>query len=179
MSSPQLYQIIPTEVCLSCDVCCRFLEDDSPLAPVFTKHETERIISQGIDRSLFQPQIDGRSSQIKLIPFRDYYICPFFEPETQKCKIYSSRPLDCRLYPFTIMFSEDRSSVVLGVDMLCPFSEEHFALDSFQLHFKQVVEYVESDDVRSQIIENWSLIGEYQETVKVFHTFSDRFLACD
>lgn len=175
MSSQQLYQIIPSEVCLSCDVCCRFLEKDSPLAPIFTENETERMISKGIDKTLFQPQNDGRSSQIRLKPYEDYYICPFFEPKTQKCKIYASRPLDCRLYPFTIMFSEDRTKIVLGVDMLCPFSEEHLETDLFQQHFQQVIDYIESDDVRSQIIENWCLIGEYQDTFKVFHTFNHRF----
>lgn len=175
MSLQQLYQIIPTEVCLSCDVCCRFLDKDSPLAPIFTENETGRLISKGIDRTLFQHQKDGKSNQIALILHEDYYICPFFEPETHHCKIYASRPLDCRLYPFTIMLSQDRNSVVLGVDMLCPYSEEHYELDSFQQHLKHVIDYVESEDVRSQILENWSLIGEFQDTVKVFHTIHHAF----
>lgn len=170
MSHQQLYQIIPTEVCLSCDVCCRFLDKDSPLAPIFTEYETERLISHGIDRTLFKRQKDGKSSQITLILHEDYYICPFFEPETQHCKIYASRPLDCRLYPFTIMFNQDRNSVVLGVDMLCPYSEERYESESFQQHLSLVIDYVESEDVRSQILDNWSLIGEFQDTVKVFHT---------
>ncbi len=175
MSLQQLYQIIPTEVCLSCDVCCRFLDKDSPLAPIFTENETGRLTSKGIDRTLFQRQKDGKSNQIALIPHEDYYICPFFEPETHHCKIYASRPLDCRLYPFTIMFSKDRNSVVLGVDMLCPYSEEHYELDSFQQHLRYVIDYVESEDVSSQILENWSLIGEFQDTVKVFHTIRYAF----
>ena len=178
MSSPILYQIIPTDVCLSCDVCCRFLEKDSPLAPIFTENETGRLISKGIDRALFQRQKDGKSNQIALIPHEDHYICPFFEPETHHCKIYPTRPLDCRLYPFTIMFSEDRTRVVLGVDMLCPFSEEQFKLDYFQHHLQHIIDYVESEDVRSQILENWSLICDYQDTVKVFHTISHRSELC-
>ena len=35
--NPELYQIIASEVCFWCDVCCRFLEVDRPLAPIFTK----------------------------------------------------------------------------------------------------------------------------------------------
>lgn len=178
MALQQLYQIIPTEVCLSCDVCCRFLDKESPLAPIFTENETERLTSQGIDKTLFQRQKDGKSRQIELIPYEAYYICPFFDAKTHRCKIYASRPLDCRLYPFTIMFSEDRNSVVLGVDMLCPFSEKRYEFDSFQQHMGQVIDYVESEDVRSHILENWSLIGEYQDTVKVFHTISHCFESC-
>ena len=61
-----LYQIIPSEVCFSCDVCCRFLEADSPLAPIFTEIETEKAIAHGADPVLFRPQADGKSAQIQL-----------------------------------------------------------------------------------------------------------------
>lgn len=172
MSNPTLHQIIPSEVCFSCDVCCRFLEADSPLAPIFTAAEKQQAISGGADPNLFRPQVDGKSTQILLKPHEDFYICPFFEPETSRCTIYANRPLDCQLYPFTLMFNEDRSSVVLGVDMLCPFGEAHLETDAFQLHLQNVIDYVESEVVRKQIAANWSLIGEYQDTVKVFHTLN-------
>ncbi len=169
MLNPKLYQIIPSEVCFSCDVCCRFLEADSPLAPIFTENEKQQAISQGTDPTLFQPQADGKSTQIRLKPYQDFYICPFFEPETSRCTIYANRPLDCQLYPFALMFNEDRSRVVLGVDMLCPFGEAHLNTEAFQLHVQHVIDYVESEAVRKQIAENWSLIGDYQDTVKVFY----------
>ena len=174
MSTSKLYQIIPSEVCFSCDVCCRFLESDSQLAPIFTETEKQHVISQSVDPTLFQPQADGRSFQIKLKPHKEFYICPFFEPETSRCTIYANRPLDCQLYPFTLMFSEDRSSVVLGVDMLCPFGEAHLETEVFQQHLRYVIDYVESEIVMEQIAANWSLIGEYQDTVKVFHTFNQK-----
>ncbi len=170
MTNTKLYQIIPSEVCFSCDVCCRFLDKNSPLAPIFTDIEKNRIISQGANPSLFQQKEDGNSSQIKLKPHNDFYICPFFEPETSRCTIYENRPFDCQLYPFSLMFNQDRSSVVLGVDMLCPFGETHFETDTFKRHIQHVIDFVESDLVKEQICTNWSLIGEYQDTVKVFHT---------
>ncbi len=174
MSRPKLYQIIPSEVCFSCDVCCRFLESDSPLAPIFTEAEKRHAISQGVDPTLFQPQADGKSSQIELKSYKDFYICPFFEPETNRCTIYVNRPLDCQLYPFALMFNEDRTRIVLGVDMLCPFSEAHFETETFQHHLQYVIDYVESEVVREQIAANWSLIGDYQETVKVFRTLNQK-----
>ena len=174
MSTSKLYQIIPSEVCFSCDVCCRFLEADSPLAPIFTETEKQHVIFQGADPILFQPQADGKSSQIKLKLHKDFYICPFFEPETSRCSIYANRPFDCQLYPFTLMFNEDRNSVVLGVDMLCPFGEAHLETEAFQQHLQHVISYVESETVMEQIAANWSLIGEYQETVKVFHTLNQK-----
>ena len=167
-----LYQIIPTEVCFSCDVCCRFLEADSPLAPIFTETETQKLTVHCVDPSLFQPQPDGKSTQIQLKSYKDFYICPFFDPETSHCTIYPIRPLDCQLYPFALMFNEDRSEVVLGVDTLCPFGEEHLETEAFQRHIRHVINYIESEEVIAQIVANWSIIGEFQDTVKIVHTLS-------
>lgn len=167
---PKLQQIIPSEVCFSCDVCCRFLAVDSPLAPIFTEPEKVRVVAAGADSTLFRRQADGQSTQIQLKPYKDFYICPFFEPETSRCSIYPIRPLDCQLYPFAIMFSEDGNAVVLGVDTLCPFGEEHFETETFQQHIRDVIAYVESEAVAEQIVTNWSLIGDYQDTVIIVHT---------
>ena len=171
-ASAILYQIIPSDVCFSCDVCCRFLEADSPLAPIFTEVETAKAIAHGADPALFRPQTDGKSAQIQLKPHNDFYICPFFEPETSHCTIYPMRPLDCQLYPFALMFTEDGSKVVLGIDTLCPFGEEHLETEVFQRHIRHVTNYVESEAVRAQIFANWSLIGDYQDTVKIVHTLT-------
>ena len=88
--SSTLYQIIPSEVCFSCDVCCRFLEADSPLAPIFTKTERQKAVAHGINPALFRLQADGSSAQIQLKRHEDFYICPFFEPETSHCTIIRS-----------------------------------------------------------------------------------------
>lgn len=171
-TNPKFYQIIPSEVCFSCDVCCRFLEADSPLAPIFTAKEKENAVADGADPTLFRPQADGASAQIQLKRYKDFYICPFFDPETSHCTIYPIRPLDCQLYPFALMFSEDGNEIVLGVDTLCPFGEEHLKTEAFQRHICDVIDYIESEAVMTQIAANWSLIGDYQETVIIVHTLS-------
>lgn len=179
----QLHQIIPNEVCFSCDVCCRFLEADSPLAPIFTEAERERVLSCDADEVQFRPRKDGKSAQIVLEASRlesaqTGYICPFFDEETSHCTIYPIRPLDCQLYPFALMFNEDRSQVVLGVDMLCPFGEAQIETEAFQQHIHHVIAYVESEAVLAQIAENWSLIGDYQDTVKIVHPL-DKLEPCN
>ena len=168
-SNATLHQIIPAEVCFSCDVCCRFLEADSPLAPIFTEAESEKVIAAGADPALFWLQTDEKSTQIQLKPYTDFYICPFFDPETNHCTIYPIRPLDCQLYPFALMRSEDGSEVVLGVDTLCPFGAEHLETEAFQRHIRDVINYIESEAVRAQITANWGIIGDYQDTVKIVH----------
>src|SRR5256885_9199863 len=41
-------QIVPSRVCFTCDVCCRFPERDSPLRPYFTREEIQAAIARGI-----------------------------------------------------------------------------------------------------------------------------------
>ena len=71
------------------------------------------------------------------------------------------------------MFSEDGREVLLGVDTLCPFGEDHLETEAFQRHIRDVIAYVESEEITAQITENWSLIGDYQETVIIVHTLAE------
>ena len=95
------------------------------------------------------------------------YICPFFAPETSQCTIYLIRPLDCQIYPFALMYNQTRAQVVLGVDMICPYSEAQVQTDAFQRYIDYIVSYLESDPTVEMIAANWSLIGPYQEDVVI------------
>ena len=172
-----LEQIIPSKVCFSCDVCCRFLDQDSFLAPIFTQAEMEHAIENGVDPNFFRATTDGQSTQIALIPHGDMYICPCFKPETSECTIYSVRPLDCQIYPFALMYSQDQTEVVLGVDMICPYGETEIQTEAFQHYIDYMVGYLESNSVVEIITTNWKLIGPYQETVIIVRTLEKLTLA--
>ena len=58
------------------------------------------------------------------------------------------------------------------MDTLCPFGEEHLETEVFQRHIRDVIDYVESETVTAQIAANWSLIGNYQDTVIIVHTLT-------
>lgn len=173
----QLEQIVPSKVCFSCDVCCRFLEQDSFLAPVFTQVEMEEAIEGGVDANLFQSTADGKSAQIKLIPNGNMYICPCFNPETSECTIYPIRPLDCQIYPFALMYNREQTQVVLGVDTVCPYSELEIQTEAFQNYIDYMADYLESDSVVETVAVNWQLIGPYQETVIIVRRLEKLTLA--
>lgn len=113
-------QIVPSQVCLKCDVCCRFPEQDSSFRPFFTESEIQEAIAFGIDVNYFS---DSAGSQVETVPnpFGEGYLCPAFDPETSHCRIYAVRPLDCQIYPFVLMWDEEREGVSLGWDTKCPF----------------------------------------------------------
>ncbi len=163
----QLEQIVPSTVCLSCDVCCRFMEQDSFLAPIFTQAEMKQAIANGVAANFFRPTADGKSTQVKLILNGDMYICPCFNPETSECTIYPIRPMDCQIYPFALMYNRDQTQVVLGIDMTCPYGEAEIQTEAFQRYIDYMAAYLESDSIVETIAVNWQLIGPYQETVVI------------
>jgi len=136
-----LPQIVPSRVCLSCDVCCRFPERDSFLRPYFTADEIRRAVAAGIDPAHFA---DPNGCQVSVVPNTggEGYHCPAFDPATSHCRIYEVRPLDCQIYPLAVMWSapltpalspEGRGEgegreVVLGWDSKCPFLREDVPL---------------------------------------------------
>lgn len=116
-----LPQLVPSEVCLRCDVCCRFPETDSPMRPFFTAQEIREAVAAGIPEDRF-PHPDGGRIALVSHPRGKGYVCPAFDVATQECRIYDARPLDCRLYPFVVSRHQRRR--VLAVDHLCPFVQK-------------------------------------------------------
>ena len=173
----QIEQIVPSKVCFSCDVCCRFLDQDSFLAPIFTEAEMGNAIENGVAGHRFRTTADGKSAQVTLIPHGHMYICPFFNSETSECTIYPIRPLDCQIYPFALMYNQDRTQVVLGIDMICPYGEAEAQTEAFQHYSGYMVDYLESDSVVETVSTNWQLIGPYQDTVVIVRTLEQLTLA--
>ncbi|MEK6537859.1 MAG: YkgJ family cysteine cluster protein [Nitrospirota bacterium] len=147
-SHSNITQIVPYDWCSRCDVCCRFPEKESFLAPYFTKDEISSAMQSGMNASSFTA---NSGCKITLTPYKEGYICPAFNPETTLCKIYDVRPIDCIIYPFAIMRSADGMEIVLGLDMKCPYVRE--------------VMYIDPSPILDIISENPGLIGPYQEDV--------------
>ncbi len=118
-----LRAFVPSEECLKCDRCCRFLEKETIWAPVFSSSEVEEVINRGYPPSLFNAGRVG-FKDVRIRPkkgIRYEYVCPFFDEEKNCCDIYPIRPFDCRLYPFLLVGAE--GDVFLGVDEDCPYVE--------------------------------------------------------
>lgn len=160
-----LPQIVPSHVCLRCDVCCRFPEPDSGLRPYFTDDEIRRAVEAGLPPAAFA---DASGGQVRVVPnpLGEGYLCPAFDPATSHCRIYEARPLDCRLYPFALMWSADGREVLLGWDAKCPFLREGGGHEA-EVRAAEVAALLEAEDSLDELAAHPRLIGRFQEDVVV------------
>ena len=89
---------------------------------------------------------NAAGTQVDLVPnpVDEGYICPAFDPATSHCRIYNVRPLDCRLYPFALMWDDMHKQVVLGWDTKCPYMRDLSSPDH-QSSGVGVAQWIEAD----------------------------------
>ncbi len=166
-----LEQIVPSRVCFSCDVCCRFPERDSALRPYFTRDEIKAAIASGVSPDAFP---DASGSKIAVVPHGEGFRCPAFDAATGQCGIYDARPLDCRLYPVAVMRGPGGDDVVpggvdvvMGWDSKCPFIRDNADSPESRVYIERTLELLESEDTARVFLENPQLIGAFQDDVIV------------
>jgi hypothetical protein len=161
---PVVEQIVPSKVCFTCDVCCRFPEADSALRPYFTKDEIQAAIARGISPDAFP---DHAGSKVAVVPHGDGFRCPAFDPTTGHCGIYEDRPLDCRLYPVAVMWNQARDEVLMGWDSKCPFLRENRDSPESRSYVERTAALLESPELVQVFVTNQRLIGSFQDDVFV------------
>ena len=165
----ELEQLVPSEVCLKCDICCRFPDSGTPLSPFFTAEEISALPPGALPEKSFRERSGGK---ITLVPFpvgiespghQEGFICPAFDPSSQTCGIYSLRPFDCRLYPFMLMQIGDE--VVLGKDSKCPYITDPMNREKIDAYGERVVALLRAPSWKVFILKNRGLVGADQEDV--------------
>ena len=165
-----LLQIVPSTACLQCDVCCRFPEHNSFLRPFFTGDEIQAALAAGLRPELF-PTTEGAQIELVPNPVGEGYICPAFDTATSHCRIYDVRPLDCRLYPFALMWDAERTHVVLGWDTKCPYMRESRPSLVDQAA-DAVAHWIEQDERVATLARYPRLIGRFQDDVIPLRTLA-------
>jgi len=177
MNSLQFESMVPSELCLKCDICCRFPQAESSLAPFFTEQETTRALDAGLSLASFEGR---KSGKIHLVPFpsdvvspghQEGCICPAFDPRSQKCSIYDVRPFDCRLYPFALMRKPNDDGIILGIDTKCPFIRDSQNAGIIDYYGRELIKLLKSSPYQEMFNENPGLIGPYQDDVTILDSF--------
>ena len=148
-----LKQFVPSKVCFSCDVCCRFNEQDSVWTPSLADIDIQRL----------SKELVSKDKKLKTQVFKDIFVCSCFEPKNNNCKIYASRPFECRLYPFLLAKNDGR--IFLGLDTKCPFAKEKKGSEELKQFKKYLLELIKQNDIKAVISNNPQLIADYKDDV--------------
>lgn len=151
-------QWVPEKVCLACDVCCRFTDVDSFWRPKVAKGEPieEYFTKEGsaVKELFFSP-----CGRLKAVKDEDTCPCVFFQRESNECKVYMQRPLECRIYPFLLL--KKSKGVAVGVHLACPYVTEKYGTEEFDESVKEVQRFLHAPEMHFFITENTCLAGEY------------------
>lgn len=155
----KLRQFVPSQICLSCDGCCRFAEEDTIWSPVLIDSEIVKFAKDSRYSKFL-----SKEEKLKLQSYKDTFICPFFEPIRNGCNIYLYRPFDCKLYPF--LLTKKDNSVFLGVDLKCPYIRDKRASEEFQKYIDYLLDFFQRKDFRLMLENNPQIIGDYKQDVE-------------
>ncbi len=152
-----LPQLVPQKVCLSCDGCCKFKEQDSAWHPKVAQEETK---GQGSATDILTRELD-KEHCIKAITCGGQFRCTFFHAEDHICHIYEYRPFECRLYPF--LLTQKGNSPAISAHLSCPYIQETWQNEEFKSHVEELQKYFQIQEVREFIQRNLEMVRDYSE----------------
>ena len=151
--------------CVACEVCCRFPSPASLLAPFFSNAEIARAVDAGMPRDGFPPGEYGAGHAALLDACESIFRCPAFRPDANDCAVYAARPLDCRLYPFMLMYDKCGRKVFLGLDAHCPVAATRKHVPGFAACVEEIADLLDGDMLR-EVVECRGIVGTWKEHVE-------------
>lgn len=160
-------QILASSFCLECKGCCRFRDRESMWTPSLLVEEAKKLTDLGINAS------DFSCSRKKILPHEEdengMFLCPFLNPQTNACQIYSYRPLECQLYPFLLTRRGEKA--FLSLDLHCPYMEEHGKDQKIQEYARSLQNFLQSHQQRCLLENNLHIIQPYEDVLDLLELF--------
>jgi Fe-S-cluster containining protein len=168
-----LDSLIPSEVCLSCRGCCRFAERGSVWSPLFLYEEIEKLVADDlVPACLFSHSGASlkKASRIDGVEIDDQLYCSCLDTRSNACKIYSHRPLDCRLYPFLLLKKDGK--VFLALDVKCPFAADPRQAPTLSSWQNEVMRFVSTPEFKKTVRRNPEILQAYPGDFKILAPLS-------
>jgi len=161
-----LKQIIPQDFCLQCFGCCRFSQQESIWHPQILEEERQRLaevmLTANPAQGNFTPlekaadKIGGEKERSSLTGF----ICSYLKLNDNKCKIYSTRPFECQLYPF--LFNRKNAGFFLSLDLNCAYVSQNNKDQQFQQYTRSLMELIQTAEYLNIFRNNPRLFQAYE-----------------
>jgi len=130
---------------LSCLGCCRYNSNPSIWTANLLEEEKRRLSLE----------------RIKLLTYQGSYICSFLNPESNFCRIYAQRPLECHLYPFLLNRCEGK--IYLSLDSDCPYTLGKVNSKEFKRYLDYLIRYLQKPSILTVIRKNLQAFSVYPE----------------
>jgi Fe-S-cluster containining protein len=164
-----LKQFVPSLVCLSCDGCCRFQEENSPWRPKVGRGE-EADFKAGLALRPGKEKVLDHGAYVTAARDGDVFRCRFLDRAANICGIYPGRPFECRLYPFLLVKSSERFLVALHLS--CPFAQQYYGKREMDDYIAYLKKFFSQPSVTEFLRNNRMLFSDYsraaEEWVPVF-----------
>lgn len=155
-------QFVPQESCLKCQGCCRFSQQNSLWAPCLLDEEIQDLLDRDIP-----PVSISMEKRICPIPHpsQEGFVCPFFNIQENKCKIYDFRPFECQLYPFLINFRNKKA--LLTVDLNCPYIKDNLNTKALGEYTDYLIHFLNSKEQLNNFRNSPQIIQAYEEVLDI------------
>lgn len=150
-------ELIPEEICLACQGCCRFKEKEDAWCVWLLDTDIQELLKNNIPPSLIS---GAKKLRLKEHKGENNFICPFLNTPDNKCKIYSFRPFECRLYPFLLQRANNK--VFLGIDLKCPFVKANLKSQGFKEHTQYLTGLLNTSTWLNILRNNLGVIRAYE-----------------
>jgi Fe-S-cluster containining protein len=153
--------------CQSCRGCCKFREDETYFAPVFSTKEIETIRGQGLPADNFKPHKHHTDVfQVQLIRSTQdpqWYVCPYLDEGSHLCGIYQVRPTDCRIWPLLMMRDKENKEVVLSCfhKRICTTTDK-LTEQEFELRMERLENWFDKEEFVRQLQQSPGLAWDYE-----------------
>ena len=155
-------QIIPHGICLKCQGCCRFSQQDNIWSASFLDEEMGNSLEKKIPSCVI-----SRDKKIRLEPNpkEGNFICHFLNMQDNQCNIYPFRPFECQLYPFLINRHEGK--VFLAVDVKCPFVRANLESEIFKKQTRHLTHLFNNPPWLNSLKSNPQIIQAYAGAINL------------
>lgn len=155
-----MQQFLSSDVCLSCEGCCRFDKNKSDWRPKIGKSE-EPVISDYLVSSekIATRLVVEKGGYLEDKLCHGMYACKHFNPEDTTCGIYEVRPFECRLYPFVL--TRLNNKVEVSVHLTCPYVQRTKDTREYYQYVEYLKEFFNKPEVGAFLKNNLHLFGKY------------------
>jgi Fe-S-cluster containining protein len=155
-----LKQFVPSAVCLACDGCCRFSDEQSQWRPKIAEEEIRQLENDSTGQNSFSRACVDEGSGLKAQFSGDQCVCAFLCPERNTCRIYSLRPFECQLYPFVLVKRGNKA--VVAVHRHCPHIQKKYGSRELERYTIYLKGFFQRSEVMPFIRANPHLVGDYR-----------------